>query len=129
MRSIRASLSRPLAALLMSLFLVEGCSGWSVQPTSPEAFAGKTPSAVRIHRRDGSTETLLSPQFTADSLVGKGLPGRPARIAVAFADAQVVEARKTNAVGTIGAVLGGTLAVLGVTAVIALSTWGGPFGH
>jgi len=87
------------------------------------------PAAVRVQHRGGRQETLLSPQFTADSIVGRGQPGQPARVAVAFSDVESIEVMRFNAVKSAGAGVGIAFGVAAVIAVLALSTWDGPFGH
>ena len=129
MSSIRASSPASLAALLATLLLVEGCASWRVTPAVPESLARSRPATVRVLRRDGTRETVLSPRFTTDSIVGGGEPGRPSRVAVAFSDVQVVEARHSDALKSGVAAVGVAVGFVAMIGMIALASWDGPFGH
>ena len=129
MSSFRATFSAPLAALLATLMLVEGCYSWRGMPPSPDSLARTRPAAVRLLHRNGTRETLRSPQFTTDSIVGKGEPGRPARVAVAFSDVQLIEVERSNALKSGAAAVGVAFGALSVVGMIVLASWNGPFGH
>lgn len=129
MAFIRATSSAALAALLATLMLVEGCHSWGLMPPSPDALARARPAAVRLLHRDGTRETLRSPHFTTDSVVGRGEPGRPVRVAVAFSDVQAVEVERSDAFKSGAAAVGLAVGVIGVIGVMALASWDGPLGH
>ena len=121
--------SPPRSALLATLMLVEGCYSWRAAPVVPESLARTRPAAVRVLHRNGTKETVLSPRFTSDSIVGRGEPGRPFRVAIAFSDLQAVEVQHSDGLKSGAAALGFAMGAVGVIGMIALASWNGPFGH
>jgi acetyl-CoA carboxylase alpha subunit len=102
-------------SLAVLLFLATGCTTWRPQPgPAPEVVAANRAGSVRVWRRDQSTLVLRNPTITSDSIVGQGSSGHAA---VALADVQSIDTRRTNVLST--ALLTAGIAL--VVAVVALA--------
>lgn len=112
------------------------CTSWNtVKPPVESTLESKQPDKVRVTMADGSEFEIVGPRIVEDSLIGVAPVSRESnenpRIAVALSDVWRVEVNETNAVRTVGLLMGlGALVALGV----ALATyddswnWGGGSG-
>jgi hypothetical protein len=99
--------------------LLAGCGTWRAQNGPPsEVVPANTASRLRIVRHDRSTLELREARVVGDSIVGQaGDP--PVRVAVALADVERIDARRTSAARTGGLTLGVFAVVVLVTAAAA----------
>lgn len=127
MRRSGTAVLRQIVCTLMLALQIAGCTSWRVQQPSPAGLLGdKPPHQVRVSLADGRRIVVTSPQLSADTL-----RGRSGRDSVRFSVGEIrsVAVRHTDALGTV-ALSVGTLLLLGMTAaVIALSSWDGPFAN
>ncbi|MGW8282271.1 MAG: hypothetical protein ACWGON_03120 [Gemmatimonadota bacterium] len=112
------------------------CTSWkTVKPPVVSTLKSKQPDKVRVTMPDGSEFEVVGPRIVADSLIGVAPVTRDSnenpRIAVALGDVRGVEVNETDAVKTVGLLIGlGTLVALGV-AIASYDdswSWGGNSG-
>ena len=113
---------------LMAIVLIAAChTVTTVGPLTPARGLKGYPATIAITHRDGSTETLHSPNVIGDSLVGfKRIGGTydSVRVAYPISDIRSATEREFSGPRTVGAIAAFTLAagiVFLATASIALS--------
>jgi hypothetical protein len=105
---------RPIAALLLLLYL-PACTSWQVAKTSPEQlFEDDPPEKVRVTHTDGSRVELMSPEVRADSLMGTVKGGDT--VSIALSKVQKVEVRESDS-------LKGLALTVGVLGLLVASVW------
>ena len=91
---------RPIAALLLLLYL-PACTSWQVgRPTPEEFLENEQPDEVRVTQTDGSRVELMSPEVRADSLVGTPKGGTVHVVSIPLSEIQFVEVKKGAAFKT-----------------------------
>ena len=97
---------RPIAALLLLLYL-PACTSWKVgRPTPEEFLENEQPDNVRVTQTDGSRVELMSPEVRADSLVGTAKEGTVHVVSIPLSGISFVEVKKVSAVKNLFLILG-----------------------
>ena len=110
---IRRLLLRPIAVLLGSLCLINGCHQWESETVSATSLNTQHLSSARVRMVDGRQMTILRPRVVGDSLaghvdsIGPGPASQPRTItsvsvSVAIAQVRTVESRHVNGWKTAG---------------------------
>ena len=114
---------RPIAALLLLLYL-PACTSWQgVGKPSPEEFLeDESPAKIRVTQTDGSRVELDNPWVSAsDSLVGTVKGGAP--VSIALSEVQKVEVSKGDTGMTVYFVLIVVTSLAFLTAMLATVDW------
>ncbi len=96
------------------------CTSWkTVNPPLESTLESKRPDKVQVTMANGSKFEILGPRIVADSLIGVGplkrVTNENPRISVALSDVRRVAVNETDAVKTVGLLVGlGALVALGV---------------
>lgn len=101
-----------LCSLCLALYL-PACTTWQILPSTQLAPGSETPRRLRITLKTGEQFELDNARATADSLIGQRTMGdgetRSVRAAVAIADIQRVEDRRSNGGPGLILIVGGLL--------------------
>lgn len=103
------------------------CTGWRLEALAPsEVIARDHPKQLRIQQISGRREVLYRPEVHGDTLWGTRHPDvRPRDRGIALADVTSVATLHVKTAETVALGLGFGAVAAGI---IALATWGGPFG-
>jgi hypothetical protein len=107
---------RTVVLALALLSPLDACTGWQVQPVTPEELlARETPGQVRVQLADQKHLVLKSPRLVGDSLVGQS---GDSAAAVYLPEVSEIAVRRPNTLRTV-ALVAGIIAVpfaaLGIT--------------
>jgi hypothetical protein len=119
-----ATLSRLVAALLLSMYLL-ACTSWRVRNVTPErAIARDHPDKVRVTRVDSSRIVLSQPRISGDSLVGFA---NHLKFGMPLSDVSAVAERRFNVGKSIALGVGIPAGTILLLAVLACSGGGTPY--
>ena len=101
MRAASCRRRSPIPTALVLALTFGACATWGRQPIPAPGQDRVLAGPLRVTRADGSSVSLDHVTITADSVVGHEQAGTQARVAIARAEVRGIEARRTDAVGTV----------------------------
>jgi hypothetical protein len=133
MNTLRSRHVRRVLVPVIAVSLLSACTGWKVQEMAPsQVVSEKEPGKIRLTMFDGEKIELYDPTVTNGEIVGhpEGWYDSATRRHVRSGTQRVptdsvasIEILETDALATVGVVLGGLAAVAGLLVFIAISTW------